>query len=275
MTAFADVLAGWAVAGLAPSASLVWLLGATACLYAGGVVLNDVFDRHLDAIERPERPIPSGKISPTTAGFVGAGLLLTGILAAAGHGATPALVAAGIALAVLIYDGWGKHQVLLGPLNMGLCRALNLGLGIAAAPAVLASHWPLMVFPLVYIAAVTVLSRGEVHGGKRPVARLALVMTGLVVAGLAVLAGAQTSGLPFVAALLVAGILGWRVLGPMARAARALDPASIRQAVRAGVLSLVLLDTVIAITYADIMYGWAVLATGFVASRLARWFAVT
>lgn len=166
VTAFADVLAGWAVAGLAPSAGLAWLLGSTACLYAGGVVLNDVFDRHLDALERPERPIPSGKISPTTAGSIGVGLLLVGILAAAGGGATPALVATGIAIAVLIYDGWGKHRVLLGPVNMGLCRALNLGLGISAAPAVLASHWPLMGLPLVYIAAVTVLSRGEAHGGN-------------------------------------------------------------------------------------------------------------
>ena len=154
-------------------------------------------------------------------------------------------------------------------------RALNLGLGIAAAPAVLASHWPLMGLPLVYIAAVTVLSRGEVHGGKRPVAQLALGLTGLVVTGLAVLAATQARGLPRVAAVVVAGVLGWRVLGPMARAARALDPPSIRQAVRAGVLSLVLLDAVIAITYADIMYGWVVLATGLVASRLARWFAVT
>jgi 4-hydroxybenzoate polyprenyltransferase len=275
VTALADVLAGWAVAGVPLSGRLLWLLGATACLYAGGVVLNDVFDRSLDAIERPERPIPSGKISPVTAGSIGAGLLATGILFAAGGGATAALVAAGITLAVVVYDKWGKHHVFLGPINMGLCRALNLGLGIAVAPTVLASHWPLMGFPLLYISAVTVLSRGEVHGAKQGVARLALALTALVIAGLAVLAGSQTVGLHRAAGLVVAGVLAWRVLGPMARAAHALDSASIRQAVRAGVLSLVLLDTVIAVTYADIMYGWAVLATGLVASRLARWFAVT
>ena len=62
MTAVADVLAGYAVAGLSNWAALPWLLGATACLYAGGVVLNDFFDRHLDARERPERPLPSGRV---------------------------------------------------------------------------------------------------------------------------------------------------------------------------------------------------------------------
>ena len=61
-TALADVLAGYAVAGLG-NPGLGWLLLSTACLYAGGVVLNDVFDRDLDRIERPERPIPSGRVS--------------------------------------------------------------------------------------------------------------------------------------------------------------------------------------------------------------------
>ena len=63
-TALADVLAGAAVAGAAwpPAPVVYWLLVATACLYAGGIVFNDYFDRTLDAIERPERPIPSGRI---------------------------------------------------------------------------------------------------------------------------------------------------------------------------------------------------------------------
>ena len=65
MTAVADVLAGYAVAGLSNSAALPWLLGATACLYAGGVVLNDFFDRHLDArgtarAPAAKRPRPRG-----------------------------------------------------------------------------------------------------------------------------------------------------------------------------------------------------------------------
>src|SRR5262245_15685966 len=83
VTAFADVLAGYALAGLQNPGTLPWLLPATASLYAGGIVLNDYFDRDLDRVERPERPIPSGRISGRSAAALGAVLLIAGVLFAA------------------------------------------------------------------------------------------------------------------------------------------------------------------------------------------------
>ena len=73
VTALADVLAGFAIAGLGNRAALPWLLLATAALYAGGIVLNDVFDRDIDSSERPERPIPSGRVSVAAAAALGVG----------------------------------------------------------------------------------------------------------------------------------------------------------------------------------------------------------
>ena len=171
-TALADILAGYAAAGMPLNGALGWLLLATACLYAGGVVLNDVFDRDIDRSERPERPIPSGRVSPASAAALGAGLLTVGILAASFANPTAAIVATATAAAVLLYDAWGKRQGLLGPLNMGICRGLNLLLGISAAPAALQTAWPLALLPVVYITAVTAVSRGEVHGGPKRVARV-------------------------------------------------------------------------------------------------------
>lgn len=52
---------------------------ASVSLYAGGVVLNDYFDREIDAKERPERPIPSGKVSKEFALLMGTILLLIGV----------------------------------------------------------------------------------------------------------------------------------------------------------------------------------------------------
>ena len=167
VTALADVLAGYAVAGFPDHRALAWLLGATACLYAGGIVLNDVFDRDLDRVERPERPIPSGRVGAAAAARLGGALLTLGIVAASLANPTAGVVAALTAGCVLLYDAWGKRQRFIGPVNMGLCRGLNLLLGVAAAPAVLPSAWLLAVFPVTYIAAVTALSRGEVHGGRR------------------------------------------------------------------------------------------------------------
>src|SRR5262245_41794258 len=51
------------------------LLLASACLYWGGMVWNDYFDREQDYRERPERPIPSGRVSLREAYWLGVGLL--------------------------------------------------------------------------------------------------------------------------------------------------------------------------------------------------------
>lgn len=274
-TALADILAGYAVTGLAPASALAWLLAATAGLYAGGIVLNDVCDRRLDALERPERPIPSGRISATAAGFLAVGLLAFGVGSAFMVGLVSASLALATVAAVVVYDAWSKHHAFLGPINMGLCRALNLMLGVSAAPASLAANWPLALLPLVYIAAVTVVSRGEVQGARRHIAQLAFVLVGGVTLALLGLVLRGGLDLDAVWGLALTAALGWRVLGALALAVRTPEPATMRRAVRTGVLSLVLLDAVIAATYADIIYSLAVLLTGVVAARLARLFAVT
>ncbi len=288
-TALADVLAGFAIAGLVDWPALPWLLLSTACLYAGGIVFNDTFDRRLDAIERPERPIPSGRVPAAHAAWLGAMLLGSGILAASFVTREGAIVAALITGAVLLYDAWGKHVMFIGPLNMGLCRGLNLVLGMTAAPAVLAWSWPLALIPVTYIAAVTTLSRGEVAGGKRPVAILALALVmGVLFALLFVSGGGlptepyaldadvqRTLTWPSWPAVVLTFLLAWRVLPPFWRAVGDPGPQTIRVAIRTGVLSLVLLDAVFAAAYAGMIYSLAVLATALLAGWLARRFAVT
>jgi 4-hydroxybenzoate polyprenyltransferase len=271
-TALADVLAGYAIAGRPGGPALAALLAATACLYAGGVVLNDFFDREVDRLERPERPIPSGRVTPRAAARLGAVLLAIGVLAALVASSIAGAVAALTGAAILLYDAWGKRQPLLGPVNMGLCRGLNLMLGVAAAPAALASAWYLAILPVVYIAAVTAVSRGEVHGGGRGIAAFALISLNVVLIALAWLAVMGAS--PWWALLLTA-VLAWRVLPPFWAAYRQPDAGRIRHAIRAGVLSLVLLDAVIGAAYAGAIYSMLILATGIAAAALARVFAVT
>ena len=270
VTALADVLAGYAVAGTGAS-GLGWLLASTACLYAGGIVLNDVFDREIDRVERPERPIPSGRIGVTAAATAGAALLAAGAAFAALANRGALLVALLIAAAVLLYDAWTKRLPLVGPVNMGLCRALNLLLGVSAAPGAVATSWPLALLPLVYITAVTALSRGEVGGGRRGVAGFALISLTVVLAG----AFEVARGARAWAALVLVAALAWRVLPPFLAAYRSPDAGTIRGAIRTGVLSLVLLDAIIGTTFGGPLYGVLILATGVVAGALARVFAVT
>src|SRR5690606_38318584 len=84
VTALADIAAGAAIAGFFVGSSdwapLLLLMISTLGLYGGGVVFNDVFDAAIDAIERPERFIPSGKVTKVSASLLGISLLVTGVL---------------------------------------------------------------------------------------------------------------------------------------------------------------------------------------------------
>ena len=231
-TAFADVLAGFAVAGLGNVRALPWLLAGSACLYAGGVVLNDFFDRGLDAIERPERPLPSGRVPARHAAILGGALLALGV-ALAGQTTGAALAVAGaIAACVVLYDAWGKHYPIVGPVNMGLCRGLNLLLGVAAVPAALMTSWPVALTSFAYIVGVTALSRGEVTGGRAANGVAALVLLGASLTGLVVLAVNSETGR--LAALALTLVLGWRVFPPFWEAYRQPAPGPIRKAVKTG-----------------------------------------
>jgi 4-hydroxybenzoate polyprenyltransferase len=279
LTAAADILAGFAAAQVigrrdtANLAALPWLLVATIGLYGGGVVLNDVFDRALDSVERPERPLPSGRASVRGAAALGVSLLVPGIGAAAMASPPSGALALLIALCAVLYDSWGKHRPLLAPLNMGACRGLNLLLGVSAAPALVSQRWYLAFIPIAYIAAITAVSAGEVHGGRRATGRLALgLQAGVLLALLTMTRGAP---IPFLSLLPFMALLTWRVLPPFWRAAADPQPNRIRTAVRAGVLSLIVLDASIAALYAGPLYGLIVLALLPAAARLARLFAVT
>lgn len=276
VTAWADILAGFAASGavgLINIQVLGWLLLATTGLYGGGIVLNDVFDAELDAQERPERPIPSGRASRQGATLLGSALLVTGVVAAAQVSVLSATLACGIALAATLYDAVGKHHPIFGPLNMGACRGGNLLLGISAVPAMIGEHWFLAVIPIIYIAAITTISRGEVHGAKGITGIIALLLIGLVIAGLLGLGLLQDyhvlAALPFVA--LFAG----RVLLPFIKAVREPKPEQIRIAVKAGVLSLIVLDATVAAGFASLPYGLLVLSLLPISIALAQIFAVT
>ncbi|MEA5594957.1 UbiA-like protein EboC [Rivularia sp. UHCC 0363] len=276
VTAWADVLAGIAAAGFAISlnpVSVICLLIATTGLYGGGVVFNDVFDAELDAKERPERPIPSGRATFRGAAFFGSILLIVGVSAAAQVSLLSMAIAIGVAAAALLYDAYGKHHTFLGPLNMGICRGGNLLLGVSILSPMLAESWYLALIPITYIAAITAISQGEVHGGKRSTGIVALVLMGAVITGLLGLGGLNKSNLVAVVPFVI--LLSGRVLLPFIKAVSEPSAENIRTAVRSGVLSLIVLDATISCSFAGLPYGLLVLILLPISMVLARLFAVT
>jgi len=173
MTAPGDVLAGAAAAGTLRTVDTLKLVGSSACLYLSGMALNDYADRALDAEERPERPIPSGRISPKEALALASGLSVAGLALAGSAGRQPLKICAALTGAVWCYDMVAKSTI-FGPVVMGGARFLNVLLG---------GHADLKkaLFPAsltgAHIVSVTALSRGEVHGSTKAVATSSLITT--------------------------------------------------------------------------------------------------
>ncbi|WP_257136172.1 UbiA family prenyltransferase, partial [Streptomyces sp. t99] len=127
-----DAVAGAAAVGRRPGRGTALAMGASLCLYEAGMALNDWADRDEDAVDRPHRPIPSGRISPAAA-LGAAGVLTAAGLALAARAGRPALtVATGLAATVWAYDLHLKHTK-AGPAAMAAARSLDLLLGATAA----------------------------------------------------------------------------------------------------------------------------------------------
>jgi len=261
-TAWADIIMGWLAVGGAWQV-LPGMILASSCLYSAGMVLNDVFDVAVDARERPHRPIPSGRVSLTTAVFLGSGLLLAGIVAAIaleqalvcgtasiGPISTIALVLAG---AILLYDGMLKSTA-IGPVNMGACRFLNVMLGLCAL-----GHWPAarLTWPAfavgMYIAGVTWFARREAEVSRRTQLLAATAVMSLTVL-LASAAPVALQQLTDVGLFVYPGLLivwGIAVGIPLVQAVQEPQPNRVQAAVKTFILGLIGLDATLAFALVD------------------------
>lgn len=284
ITSFADILVGFAIAGVAaiqldPSQALPMfgllglLLLSTAGLYSGGVVMNDVCDAELDKIERPERAIPSGRISRANATKLGISLMVIGIIAAFIVSWVSGLLATIIAISALIYDAYTKPLLLVGPVNMAFCRACNLLLGVSIVAGMISTYWMLFFVHLFYISAVTLISKGEVNGGNKNMLITAFV---LYIAALSVVISLVFTphfnvweALPFLV------VLAYFIFTPLLKAFQTLESGLVRKAVKFGILGLIILDAGMAAGYAGWWYGLLMLLLLPLCMVLGKKFAVT
>ncbi|GAB3701891.1 SCO3242 family prenyltransferase [Nocardiopsis oceani] len=184
LTVLGDSLTGAAAAGRLREPRTWALPVSSVCMYWAGMALNDYADRDLDAVERPERPIPSGAVGPGQALGIAAGLTAAGVGAAAlAGGRRSALVASALAASVWTYDLVLKPTP-LSPLGMAANRGLDVLLGAGERPREAARPALAMA---VHTLGVTALSRGEVHGTRPGTAAAALACT---------LAGAAVAAYP-------------------------------------------------------------------------------
>jgi 4-hydroxybenzoate polyprenyltransferase len=208
-------------------------------LYGGGIVFNDVFDIKIYNLERPERPLPRGLISLQSAAIYGILLLAMGIISAFLVNQTAGIVAILISISALVYDKWGKNHKWLGPPNMGLCRGLNLLLGISILPEMVFELWYLAFIPIIYISAITMISRGEVSGSSKTPLQVAAFLYALVIG--MILTFSYFKATLFTAILFLL-LFAYFVFKPLLKAIAEPSAPLIRNSVKAGVIALILMN---------------------------------
>lgn len=277
VTSVADILAGIAIAGYFLNQNtdynpLLLLCISTIGLYGGGIVFNDVFDADLDRIERPERAIPSGAIKLNEALILGIILLLGGIGAAFIYAIESGLIALLIAFFALLYNKFGKHHSFLGPLNMGFCRGLNLLLGISILTYSLNEWYFLGIIPLIYIFSITMISQGEVHGSNRIKLYAGALLYLIVIGCILYVSFLQQEVL---IALLLLIPFAWMIFKPLVEAIKEPIGKNIGKAVKAGVISLILMDAAWAAAFGQVYFALLIALLLPLSLWLAKRFAVT
>ena len=253
-TAMADILLGYVLThrvivgpeGWDDPTKFFGLLASSCCLYLAGMIFNDVFDRKQDAVERPSRPIPSGRVPLVSAMVLGTVLMIAGVAAAATVTRVSLQVAGLLVVAILAYDGVLKRTP-LAPIAMGLCRALNVMLGASdhqfwkpfflGPPQIYAA-----AFLGLYIVGVTLFARTEACTSSRWILGFAVLVLDAAFGGLAWLASSWPTGAKIPVVLAMFGVIAF-TLNRRAIAA-ILDPVpeKVQLTVKVMLLSYVMLD---------------------------------
>jgi geranylgeranylglycerol-phosphate geranylgeranyltransferase len=128
-------------------------------LLAASMVLNDYFDREIDAINEPNRPLPSGAVKSYEALSFALVLIALGLLSAANTGPATLFVAAFSVLIMISYNARIKRTGLLGNVFVSLNVAIPF---IYGGLAVGRPTWALTIFS--FLAFLSSVGREIVKG---------------------------------------------------------------------------------------------------------------
>jgi len=235
------------------------------------MVLNDCFDQAVDARERPDRPLPSGRIPVASAWAIGWLCLATGVMLAVLHGHVSGMIAVVLAIAILVYDRWSK-STWFGPVNMGLCRYLNWLLGLSAV-RLSPDAWQIALPIFFYVTALTFVSRIEADASSR--------VPLLIAAGGLILAAGQigylnySAILPNIAASVLAVVGLLFVLARLWKTWRIFTPAAAQITVAFLIFGIIPLDALILAGTGQVWASLVLLLLMVPGRFLGRWVYVT
>ncbi|HKQ50684.1 MAG TPA: UbiA family prenyltransferase [Phycisphaerae bacterium] len=276
-TALADVIAGyWLFSGTELwSGRLAFLMLSSACLYVSGIVFNDLCDLKIDRCERPNRPLPSGVISPYAAFTLGATLAQTGILitffmTVIGLESARLLFTALLLLASIILYNFKAKATPAGPWVMGICRALNLYLGMSPfwSPGL---QWPALAIlaSFFYVTSFSYFGRQEANTSNRRTLITGVVGVGASLLVLGLFAGLALAQSTFALVLWLGLCIHIGRVG--LRAIRNPHPSTVQYAMKTFIFCIIVFDATIVSTAQDWPQVLIVLSLLIPALVLGRW----
>ena len=180
MMAAAAAIIGLAIAGgLQPRATALIFL--TVFLITGaGNAINDYYDRDIDAINRPKRPIPSGRVSARAAYYYSLALFAVGCLFAGLVNQLCLAVAAFNSMLLFLYARNLKATPLAGNISVAFLTGSTFLFGGAAAGSVglLANKVPFLLSFLVSMSREIAKDIEDMAGDRAGGARTLPILAG-------------------------------------------------------------------------------------------------
>lgn len=177
----AVVWVGGILAGQPPpyfSPTLAFAALSAAFIAAGGNVYNDVRDKEIDRINRPDRPIPSGRVSIKSA-TVWCSLLITfGFIIGSLIHYQLGLIAAFTAVLLFDYSAHRSRSMLIGNIIVAFCAGLAFFYGALAIGNPLGGILPGLFAMLIHLGREIVKDTEDIEGDKALLAKTLPIVKG-------------------------------------------------------------------------------------------------
>lgn len=198
LMASAAAIIGLLIAMVQDMHAALIIAGAVFLITGAGNVINDYYDRQIDAINRPDRPIPSKRVRPQTAFYYSIALFAAGCILAGLAGRICLAIAAFNSLLLFFYARNLKATPILGNLSVSYLTGSTFLFGgaVAGFMGILANQVPLVPFwPSTSreIAKDIEDMVGDQQGGARTLPILAGERAAAALAGLFGVAGVALS----------------------------------------------------------------------------------
>jgi hypothetical protein len=163
-TVVSNVLTGVALAGALSAQNtvpIVLLATAMVAFYTAGMYLNDLCDYEFDRVKRPDRPLPSGLVSRSSAALVTIGLLVLGSILLLSIGTRPFLVGLVLIGLIVFYDAWHKTNPFSPLVMAGTRMMVYVTTFLAFSPDISSSLLIAIGLLLSYIVGLTYIAKSE------------------------------------------------------------------------------------------------------------------